>query len=261
MLNLKNLISCGLSLALVSAIGLSSAHASALTDSLINRPGFSYNPGNSYDGPGRDSLSFFTSYGDGKVYQLGTIASQPVATTYTAFLISELACFSGDDANFQGAFTNKFGHEDVGGTFVSSIDSDNINPVASASFTQEAGQDFNFALKSPEGLFYGKDSLNTDGASAHMLALNVTTAGTINIGESTLFGNGPISFNLEVGDVILFMEDMKFNGNTFIPLNSDFDYNDMVVVLRASAIPEPTTMALLSLGVLGGVMRRRKACL
>ncbi len=258
MYNLRKVLNVGLALGLFATICVPDAQASALTDALINRPGFTYDPGNSYDGPGRDSLSFFSSFGDGNIYELGTIASQTVATTYTSYLISELACFSGDDANFQGAFTNKFGHQDVGGTFVESIDSDNINPVASASFTQDAGKDFDFALKSPEGLFYGKDSKNIDGGSAHMLAIKVTNAGTINIGESTLFGNGPISFNLEVGDVVLFMEDMKFSGNTFIPMNSDFDYNDMVVVLRASAIPEPATMALLGLGVLRGVMRKIK---
>ena len=241
----------------------SNANASPLTDALIERPGFTYNPSNSYDGPGRDSLSFFSSFTDGKFYQLGTIAAQSTSFNYSASLVSELAAFSGDDANFQGAFTNKFGYENIGDTFAELIDSDNKNPLSEAGFTQVAGQDFNFALESPEGLFYGKDSLNLDGGVAHMIGLKVTTAGTVNLGETTLFGNGPLSFNLEVGDIILFIEDMKAAGNLALPLTGDFDYNDMVMVLRASSsveVPEPATIALLAFGMLGGVMRRKRNC-
>lgn len=245
---------------LVTLFAVSQANASSITDALVERTGFTYNAKGSYDGAGRDTLSFFSSFTDGKFYQLGTIASQSVDVTYTSSLISELACFSGDDPNFQGANTNKFGYKDVGGSFAEAIDSDNKNPLSVGSFTQVAGQDFDFALKSPEGLFYGKDSLNTDGGSAHMIGLKVTTAGTINLGETTLFGNGPLSFNLQVGDVILFIEDMRAAGNQLIPLTGDFDYNDMVVVLRATEAPEPATVALLGFGMLGGVMRRRKAC-
>lgn len=262
MFKFQNVFKSGVALVTLFAVG--QASASSLSDALVARPGFSYNPNGSYDGAGRNTLSFFSSFTDGNFYQLGTIGAQAGEVTYTASLISELGCFSGDDPNFQGENTNKFGFQDVGGSFETVVDTDNKNPLTQASFTQEAGKAFDFSLKSPEGLFYAKDSLNSDGGAAHMVGLKVTTAGTVNLGETTLFGGGPLSFNLEVGDIILFIEDMRAAGNQLIPLTGDFDYNDMVVVLRAGAVvtevPEPATMALLGLGMFGGVMRRRKAC-
>ncbi len=234
--------------------------ASPLTDSLILRPGFTYNTSSSYDGSGRDTVSLFKPFSDGQFYQLGTIASQSVDIRYSATLVSELSYFSGDHPDYQGVNSNKFGYKNVNGSYTSLIDSDNRNPITTSSYIQTAGQEFNFALKSPEGLFYSKDSLNPNGGSANILGLRVTTAGTVNIGESTLFGGGPLSFNLQVGDIVLFMEDMRLSGNQSVLFFGDFDYNDMAVVLRSSEVPEPATLLLLGFGALGGALRKKKAC-
>lgn len=82
------------------------------------------------------------------------------------------------------------------------------------------------------------------------------------INKPRLAGGESISFQLFQGDIILFMEDMKAFGNGLasglVPFNSDYDYNDMVVVVRQSEIPEPTTMALLGSALGGLILRRRK---
>ncbi len=243
-------------LAFGALLSLGQVSASPLTDSLILRPGFTYNSTWSYDGSGRDTVSLFTPFSDGNFYQLGSIGSQSVDVTYTATLLSELSYFSGDHPDYQGANSNKFGFKDVNGSFETLIDSDNRNSSATSSFIQAAGQEFNFALKSPEGLFYSKDSLNPNGGSSNIVGLRVTTAGTVNIGETDLFGGGRLSFNLQVGDIVLLMEDMRLLGNQSVLYYGDFDYNDMAVVLRSSEVPEPATLLLLGFGALRGALRK-----
>jgi len=98
-----------------------------------------------------------------------------------------------------------------------------------------------------------------------MLALQVDKDGTVNLPFSNVRGTNPVSFNLLSGDIILFIEDMRLSGNVssgLVPFASDFDYNDMIVVVRqsalASAVPEPTSLLLLGSAIFG-LNRKRKA--
>ncbi len=253
----SSLICVGVCSALLSA----EVSASPLLDSLSNRGSFTVNSSNSYDGPASSTLSFISTFSDGNLYQMDSITESAKGTNYSAFLISELACYDGNDIP---GFANQFGTVDSSGKFSSIINTDKIDPIASGSFTAGAGSKFDFALKSPEGLFYSKDSKNTiDNGAAHMIAVKITKDGLLNLPSSlSLRNNGkPLSFQLFVGDTVLFLEDMLTSGNIasgLIPFAGDFDYNDMVVVVRASAVPEPSTMFLLGSAAIGMILRRKK---
>lgn len=237
------------------------ASASPILDSLSNRGSFTVKADQSYDGPGSSSLSFISAFSDGNLYQMDTVTESSKGTNYSAFLISELAAYDGNEIP---GYSNQFGAVDSKGNFTSIINTDKKNPIATGNFSAEAGSKFDFALKSPEGLFYSKDSKNVnDNGAAHMIAVKVTKNGELNLpGSLSLLNNGkPISFQLFAGDMVLFFEDMLTMGNTasgLIPFASDFDYNDMVVVLRGAEVPEPSTLFLLGSAAIGMILRRKK---
>ncbi len=221
------------------------------------RPGFDLSgvDQRSYDGIGFNAFSPYASITDGTIYSLDTIVGEGLGTNLDFFMLTEFACFDGRFAQ-----RNQFGGIDSSGAFQSVIDTQTLDPLASGSVSLAAGEEFTVALNSPEGLFSSIDSENADRA-AHILALRVDTASTIKLPQTRVVPTDELAFDLLPGDYILFIEDLLGSGNnTFgglVPLAGDFDYNDMVLVVRASQIPEPAT-GLLLLSAIGAYAARRR---
>ena len=64
-----------------------------------------------------------------------------------------------------------------------------------------------------------------------------------------LLGNSSLS--LFVGDIIVGFNDNHLN-------NSDGDYDDIIIAMRATSVPAPGSLTLLSLGLFGLLFVRRK---
>ncbi|MCC6933950.1 MAG: PEP-CTERM sorting domain-containing protein [Deltaproteobacteria bacterium] len=103
-------------------------------------------------------------------------------------------------------------------------------------------------LNDNRGVFYS--GTNNFDFREHIVALQVITSGIVNL-------NGRC-FSLVVGDLLLFGEDLADIARTS-KIDSDYDYNDMVIRVRASAIPEPATMLLFGSSLIGlGALRKSK---
>lgn len=233
---------------------LPTASAVSLGSSFTPRAGFTLGNVNdrSYDGHGFDAFLPFSSFIDPQIFQSNTFTGDPAGSSVDFFLLSKVAFYDGTVPGLG----DSFGVFDSIGNFIPVFEPSATVGLA-ANRTQGAGEQLTFGIKSPEGLFSGIDSNNSDGAP-HILAMQVTTPGLVSIDNATLSG-AMLNFNLQVGDIILFLEDLLASGNMLgsgIP--SDFDYNDMVVVVRTTAVPEPGTLMLLGLGGLGGMLIRRK---
>jgi hypothetical protein len=236
-------------------------NASTLSSALTVRDNFIFPQGNpdlsSYDGKGNDAFAVFSDFTSSTRLQMGSFKGQPQGSQLQAFNLLELAAYDGTSP----AYANQFGVIDNDGNFFSMINSKDNTSLAEGNFTQATDQELRFGLLSPEGLFSSIDSENDDNAT-QIIAKTVEKDGVVTINKPRLAGGEVISFQLFQGDIILFLEDMKAVGNGLasglVPLNSDYDYNDMVIVVRQSQIPEPTTMALLGSAIGGVILRRRK---
>lgn len=237
------------------------AHAVPLGDSLSVRPAVQSIIGKvdtvSYDGPGYNAFSPFAGGVNSQdVYKVDSFTGHDRGSHLEVFLLSEIAAF---DGNHDPSIANQFGVLNSNGDFISLINSAVDDPLASASITQAPGEELTLALKSPEGLFSSIDADNPDKAM-HILAKKVESDREIEVPSTTLQSTDPLKFSLLAGDIILFIEDMLIAGNEpllGVPSTSDFDYNDMVVVVRQVEVPEPATVLLFG-PILFGLRRLKR---
>lgn len=212
----------------------------------------------SFDGTGFDAFKPFESFVSGGLLSISAFTGGETGSLLEVFMLQEVTAYGGQNAGF----VDNFGVLNSSGDFVSILDSTTGNPGDSASILQGADEQFTFALKAPDAIFSSIDSDNPDGG-AHILGAQITTAGTVTIDPANLFG-ASLTFDLQVGDIVLFIEDLLASGNSvnFIPEFGDFDYNDLVYVVRntATEVPEPSTVCLMlaGLGALFGVRRREE---
>ncbi len=248
-------------LLVVSFFTASSAVAVPLSGSYDSRGSFVFPQGDvsqsSYDGASFNAFTSFSTFTTPDLLKLNSFTGQPLGSQLEVTLLSESAAF---DGSLFPSYANKFGVLNSSSNFTTLLDSTTASAGSSATFTQGASESLTFALISPEGTFSSIDVNNPDG-QAHILGKVVDKAGTFTISPTSLYNTAALTFNFEVGDIILFIEDMQAAGNVtnfIVPGIWDADFNDMVVVIRQTALPEPSTVVFMALGLLALAYKKRK---
>lgn len=243
-----------------ATFGLNSAHAVSLNEALSVRNDVPIDGVDkvSYDGSGFDIFKPFSNVANTQnILSIGSFSGLSNGSNLSVTLLAEVACFDGEEIPGQA---NAFGVVDANGEFKTALDSTGVLSGGTGSVELAAGEEFTLGLKSPQGLFSSVDSKNKDG-KAHIIGLKVEKSGTVVIPNANRAG-ASFTFDLLAGDILIFIEDMFLAGNKqhFGGIPADFDYNDMVLVVRQSptAVPEPASMALLLGGLIGGAKARRK---
>lgn len=245
----------------LAVLSTGSASAVTLENAYDSRGSFVFPLGDvstsSYDGAEFNAFTSFSAFTSPDLVKLNSFTGQPFGSQLEVTLLSESAAFAG---TLFPTFANKFGVLDTSGTFNTILDSQTATSGSSAIYTQGASESLTFALQSPEGTFSSIDLSNADG-QAHILGKVVDKAGTFTINPTSLFGTPPLVFNFQVGDIILFIEDMRASGNVtnfIVPGIWDADFNDMVVIIRQTALPEPATVVLMIFGMLATLVYQKK---
>lgn len=208
----------------------------------------------SYDGHGFDAFVPFLGATSTDVLRFDQITGAAGGSRLDFFLLSEVAAYDGVSIPGVG---DAIGVIDSGNNFISALDP-STTPGAVGSLILAEGQDYALGLQSPEGLFSAVDANNPDGGTAHLIGLQVTHDFLAFIQKANLWGMS-LMFQLLEGDYIVFGEDLLTSGNMLEGgLAADFDYNDVVFVIRHTQIPEPGTLGLLAAAFGVGAWRRRR---
>ena len=148
---------------------------------------------------------------------------------------------------------------------------ESTSSVASATFNVTAGQQLLFGICTDPtsggatgvtgcgggGTVWFMGPNASDGGLTHTAVLTAADWNTIRLGSG-----GPFGFAAPAGTMVVGFEDL--GGATTSGLTPDYDYNDVVFSFsNVSVVPEPGTMGLLALGLVGlsgaGLVRRRSA--
>ncbi len=196
------------------------AFGATLNDSLTLRDGFDLGDIDSRtsDDPKYNLVDPFSSFTDGNFYEIGEFSGHEGSSNLEITLLGHVA-----------GFTDTIGYWDEGGTFNSLVSSTDALGTT-ASITQNADDAFKFGIETPRGFFSAIDSENQN-SEIQVIASTIVTAGLLELPFANK-NDESFSFNLEVGDVVIWMEDLRAS-------KGDFDFNDLVVVARHSEINKP----------------------
>lgn len=237
-----------------SALPISS---SSINDSTSIRENFMLGDvdSRSYDGQGFDVFQPFESFASGDLLSVGPFTGGPLGSTLELTVVSAVGGYS---SGLMGV-SSEFGFLNEQDEFSAVFDFETDVLGSSAMYEQGSDEELTFAVQTPQALISSVDEENI-GGTAHVLGASIVSDGVVTIDNADLFGNS-ISFDVQVGDLVLFVEDLIASGNSidFVPDRSDFDYNDLVILVRATDnVPEPGTLVLFFGAAGAGILRKRR---